>query len=272
MRRLQFLSCAGVVLVIAVGFQQLEPLEELSRYGDVREWVRDPQLKGRGFVAKGLSAAHFLKALELLPRCPSVNRLHVPNMPERPEILVRVARIDHIIGLEMQSTDVTDKDLAALAEMKNLRFLDVSHNPNVNDAGVAALAGLDNLLRLDLTATNVTGQGFKGRADMVSLEHLTLTDCPVNNESLAAIPRYPKLTQLFLDNTAVTDAGLMGLVGWHSLRRVVPSKRDPETKASAEAFNEAFIAARRKAREEGAAIGEGDIAPIFMGNWPRNHR
>jgi hypothetical protein len=261
-----------MAIVMAVGFHQAEPLEELRRYGDVREWVRDPQLRGRGFVAKGLSAAHFLKALEILPRCPSVNRLHVPQMPARPEILVRVTRIDHIIALEMQRTAVTDQDLAALAGMKNLRFLDVSHNPNVNDAGVAALAGLDNLLRLDLTATNVTGQGFKDRADMVSLDHLTLTDCPVTDESLAAIPRYPKLTQLFLENTAVTDAGLMGLIGWHSLRRVVPSKRDPQTNASAEAFNEAFIAARRKAREGGAAIGEGDTAPIFMGNWPPGRR
>lgn len=272
MQRVWLLICAGIAFVMASGFLQVEPLEELRRHGDVREWVRDSQLRGQGFVAKGLSAAHFLKALEILTRCPSVNRLHVPSLPGRPEVLARIARMEHVIALDMPRTDTTDTDLAALAHMKTLRLLEVSHNPAVTDAGVAALAGLESLSRLDLTATNVTGQGFKDRADMVSLEHLTLTDCPVTNESLAAIPRYPKLTQLFLENTAVTGAGLMSLVGWHSLRRVVPAKRDEETKASALAFNEAFVAARRKAQEAGATLGAGDTPPIFMGNWPRSHR
>jgi hypothetical protein len=150
--------------------------------------------------------------------------------------------------------------------MKNLQFLDLSRNPTVTDAGVAALVGLRNLRVLDLTSTGVTGTGLKDRADMVSLEQLRLKECPVTDESLAAIPRFPKLTLLHLGGTQVTDTGLMTLVGWHSLQQVFWS--DQMTIDGQHAFNAAFLAARRKAREAGVPMDPRDIPPIFF-NGPR---
>jgi hypothetical protein len=70
---------------------------------------------------------------------------------------------------------------------------------------------------------------------------------------------------LLLGRTNVTDKGLMNLVGWNSLRRVTRTLRT--TKAGSQAFNEAFLAARRKAREAGEQMDPRDIPPVFLDNW-----
>jgi hypothetical protein len=256
-----------VAIALAVGFQQAEPLGELRKYGSVSTsgvWV-DGQLHGLRFVAACESLEQFREAMKVLRRCPSVNRIYVQKMMNLRDALVEVAAIDHIAALELRRTDVNEADLVVLAGMKSLQFLDLSRNPSVTDAGIAGLAGLENLRYLNLTDTRVTGTGLKDRADMVSLYQLTLNDCPVTDESLAAIPHFPKLEELLLGRTNVTDKGLMSLIGWYSLRRVTRTAQT--TKAGSQAFNEAFLAARRKAREAGEPMDPRDIPPVFLDNW-----
>lgn len=266
MRRRWWFVGAGILLAVAVGFQQAEPLGELRRFGSLHRGV------GHGvgadeysFVPAGVAEQPFVDSLAVLARCPSVRELVVPKTAALGETLSRVARIEHVLSLSMRRIDAEDHDVSALAGMKNLEFLDLSRNPNITDAGVAALAGLENLRYLNLTNTSVTGTGLKDRADMVSLYQLNLTDCPVTDESLAAIPHFPKLEELLIGGTEVTDKGLMSLVGWHSLRRADRTLRT--TKAGSKAFNEAFLAARRKAREAGAQLDPRDIPPVFLDNW-----
>jgi len=264
MRRRWLIFGVVVAIAAAVGFQQSEPLDKLRKYGSVSSdgvWV-DGQLHGLRFTTACDSLEQFREALRVLRRCPSVNRIYVQKMMNLRDALVEVATVEHIAALELRRTDVDEDDLAVLAGMKNLQFLDLSRNPTVTDAGVAALKGLKNLRYLDLTNTKVTGTGLKDRADMASLEHLTLNDCPVTDESLAAIPRFLKLEELLLGRTQVTDKGLMCLVGWHSLRRVTRSALT--TKAGSKAFNEAFLAARRKAREAGEQMDPRDIPPVLI--------
>jgi hypothetical protein len=256
-----------VAIALAVGFQQAEPLGELRKYGSVSTsgvWV-DGQLHGLRFVAACESLEQFREAMKVLRRCPSVNRIYVQEIRNLRDALVEVAAIDHIAALELRRTDVNEADLVVLAGMKSLQFLDLSRNPSVTDAGIAGLAGLENLRYLNLTDTRVTGTGLKDRADMVSLYQLNLTDCPVTDESLVAIPHFPKLEELLIGGTEVTDKGLMSLVGWHSLRRADRTLRT--TKAGSQAFNEAFLADRRNAREAGEQMDARDIPPVFLDNW-----
>jgi len=262
-RRWVVLGACGAI-ALAVGFQQVEPLGELRKYGSVSPagvWV-DGQLHGLRFVAACESLEQFREAMKVLRRCPSVNRIYVQKTANLRHALVEVAATDQIAALELRRTDVNEDDLAVLAGMKNLQFLDLSRNPTVTDAGVASLSGLENLRYLNLERTNVTGTGLKDRGDMVSLYQLNLTDCPVTDESLAAIPRFPKLEEFLLAGTEVTDTGLMGLVGWHCLRRVLWSDR--MSVDGQRAFNAAFLADRRKAREAGVPMDPRDIPPIFF--------
>jgi hypothetical protein len=254
-----------ILLAVAVGFQQAEPLEDLRRYGSLVDGVGGLKADEYIFMPDEKNVSRFMDSLAVVTRCQSVRALFVPKIDNLKEALTRIAKIDHLTWLRMRCTDPDEDDLAALAGMKTLQFLDVSDNPTVTDAGVAALAGLENLRYLNLTDTRVTGTGLKDRADMVSLYQLTLNDCPVTDESLAAIPRFPKLEELLLGRTNVTDKGLMSLVGWNSLRRVTRTLRT--TKAGSQAFNEAFLAARRKARDAGEKMDPRDIPPVFLDNW-----
>jgi len=270
MRRRWVIVGAGILIAAAVGFQQAEPLHELRKYGSLHQGIgHGVRANEYSFVPAGMAGQPFVDSLAVVARCPSVRELVVPKMTNLRETLARVAQLEHVAALELRRTDVSDGDLTALAGMKNLQFLDLSRNPTVTDAGVAALVGLRNLRYLDLESTKVTGTGLKDRADMVSLEHLTLNDCPVTDETLAAIPRFPKLEELLLAGTEVTDTGLMSLVGWHSLRRVTRTSRTTED--GARAFNEAFLADRRKAREAGVPMDPRNIPPIFFDGprkWP----
>jgi len=262
MKRRWVVVAAGILIAAAVGFQQVEPLEELRRYGSLAQGVGGLKADEYIFMPDEKNVSRFMDSLAVVARCQSVRALFVPKIDNLKEALTRIAKIDHLTWLRMRCTDPDEDDLAALAAMKTLQFLDVSDNPTVTDAGIAALAGLENLRYLNLTNTSVTGTGFKDRADMVRLYQLDLTDCPVTDESLAAIPHFPKLEELLLAGTEVTDTGLMGLVGWHSLRRVLWSDR--MTIDGQHAFNKAFLAARGKAREEGVPMDPRDIPPIFF--------
>lgn len=264
-RRRLFAVLAAAVLAVTIGFQAMEPLGELRALGSLYLGSGNVGKDAYSFVPDGVGP--FVRALDVLPRCPSVRGLAVPKLEDFHESLLRVAKIEHIVEIRLFDVDVSDHDLSALAGMKNLEFLTASHNSRITDAGVSALTGLTKLRRLDLTNTMVTGTGFKDRADMVNLEHLTLNDCPVTDETLAAIPRYPRLTKLFLGNTGVTDDGLMSLVGWHSLEDVTRSAA--MTLEGARAFNDAFLAAKRRARESGEHIESRDLPPVFLQNWPK---
>jgi hypothetical protein len=257
---------AGILIVAAVGFQQAEPLHELRKYGSLHQGVgHGVRANEYSFVPAGVAGQPFVDSLAVLARCPSVRELVVPKMANLEDTLSRVAKVTHVLSLRMRGIMATDDDVCALAGMKNLEYLDLSDNPGVTDAGIAALAGLENLRYLNLTNTSVTGTGFKDRADMVSLYQLNLTDCPVTDESLVAIPHFPKLEELLIGGTEVTDKGLMSLVGWHSLRRADRTLRT--TKAGSKAFNDAFLAARRNAREAGEPMDPRDIPPVFLDNW-----
>ncbi len=266
MKRRWWFVGAAILLAAAVGFQQAEPLEELRRFGSLHRGVGHcVGADEYSFVPANVAEQPFVDSLAVLARCPSVRELVVPKTADLGETYSRVVRIDHLLSLDMRRIDADDRDVAALAGMKNLEFLDLSRNPKVTDAGIAALAGLENLRYLNLTNTSVNGTGFKDRADMVRLYQLDLTDCPVTDESLAAIPHFPKLEELLIGGTDVTDKGLMSLIGWHSLRRADRTSRT--TKAGSQAFNEAFLAARRKAREAGEPMDPRDIPPVFLDNW-----
>ena len=265
MKRRWLIVGAGILLTVAVGFQQAEPLEDLRRYGSLAQGVGGLKADEYLFMPDEKNVSGFVDSLAIVARCRSVRGLFVPRTDNLHEALTRVAKIQHLSRLRMRGTDVNEDDLAVLAGMKNLQDLDLSQNPTVTDAGIATLSGLENLRVLDLTSTSVTGTGLKDRADMVSLYQLNLTDCPVTDESLAAIPHFPKLEELLIGGTEVTDKGLMSLVGWHSLRRADRTLRT--TKAGSQAFNEAFLAARRKARDAGEQMDPRDIAPVFLDNW-----
>ena len=160
MKRRWWFVGAGILLAVAVGFQQSEPLGELRRFGSLHQGVGHGVGAGEySFVPAGMAGQPFVDSLAALTRCPSVRELVVPKMANLEDTLSRVAKVTHVLSLRMRGIMATDDDVCALAGMKNLEYLDLSDNPGVTDAGIAALAGLENLRYLNLTDTRVTGTG-----------------------------------------------------------------------------------------------------------------
>jgi Leucine-rich repeat (LRR) protein len=90
------------------------------------------------------------------------------------------------VVLQMANPDVTDDILALVAELKQLRELDLS-GTQVTDAGLALLADLPRLERLRLANTPVTDAGFQAHlAPHPGLRELDLRDTQVTKETIAA--------------------------------------------------------------------------------------
>jgi hypothetical protein len=104
-----------------------------------------------------------------------------------------------VVGAAIRSRQATDDDLAPLANLSDLVWLNLN-DTQVTDAGLAHLTKLKDLERLRLDGTSI---GDRGLAYLVKLD---------------------KLRQLNLDNTRISDAGLIHLKEMKN-RRDVPASR-----------------------------------------------
>lgn len=88
------------------------------------------------------------------------------------------------IVLQMANPDVTDETLKYVAEMKDLRELDISYS-QVTDAGLEILSGLPKLEKLHIRKVPITDAGFrKYLMPMPSLLMVDVQDTPVKRETI----------------------------------------------------------------------------------------
>jgi Leucine-rich repeat (LRR) protein len=105
-----------------------------------------------------------------------------------------------VVGLAIRSRRATDEQLAPLANLTDLVWLDVVET-QITDVGVEKLTSLQKLERLRIDSTSLSDAG------------------------LAHIAKLPRLHQLNLERTKITDAGLLELAKMPSLKEVyVPGK------------------------------------------------
>jgi curved DNA-binding protein CbpA len=100
---------------------------------------------------------------------------------------------DRLFALHAQGAAIGDRQLADLAPLAGLRFLDLS-GTRVTDAGLVVLLGME------------------------SLEHLSLWDTQITDAGLSVVGRLRSLRFLGLGNTRISDAGLRSLSGLSGLR------------------------------------------------------
>lgn len=110
------------------------------------------------------------------------------GIPEGHEVRVRIKSI-------------SDEDLPPLVEelqdVAKLRFLDLSENRNVTNAGLARLKGLPQITGLNLSSCSITNPGLTHLADLPNLSQLDLSYC-----------------------NRLSDAALKTLEGMHNLTHV----------------------------------------------------
>jgi hypothetical protein len=77
-----------------------------------------------------------------------------------PESTCRVKRDVETVSLPTASDDDLKYLMPFLKRLPKLRKVSLAHNPNITDAGLAALKELPNLLGLDLNYTNIGDPGL----------------------------------------------------------------------------------------------------------------
>lgn len=93
---------------------------------------------------------------------------------------------DKIVSLDLARTKVTDKGLAAVGAMKNLRELHLE-NTGVTDAGLDALKGLASLEYLNLYGAKVTDAGVQKLTALGKLKSLYLWQTGVTKAGVAQL-------------------------------------------------------------------------------------
>lgn len=176
--------------------------------------LEDLSLRNNGITDLG---SINLSALEDLP----LRRLSLRHNVVRPEgePQVRLSDINPLAGftdlIELELRDNHISDIRPLAELSNLRILDISQNPLL--AGdIAALGGLTTLVELNLRETGV--RDLSPLSGMASLTYLNIHSNP-EVRSLAPIGDLAGLEVLIMRNVPVGDeiAYLSDLVHLHRL-------------------------------------------------------
>ena len=85
--------------------------------------------------------------------------------------------------LELNHSEVGDRDLAAIMRLTNIKRLYIS-NPQITDAGLLHLQGLTELRVLDLGSTQTTDAGLEYLRELTNLRELNLPNTQVTDEGV----------------------------------------------------------------------------------------
>lgn len=115
-----------------------------------------------------------------------------------------------IVAVDLAQTAITDADLSAIAQLPQLRELNLRETL-VSDPGLETVAGLSDLEFLGLTGTLVTDSGLAHLAGLQQLRFLTLGHTIVTDAGLESLADCSRLEALNLKGTEVTAAGVAAL-------------------------------------------------------------
>jgi internalin A len=105
-------------------------------------------------------------------------------------------------------TRITDFGVAKLANLKKLRYLNLSGSV-VTAGALKTLAALPNLQRLSLwNATGINDESAAAFASLQSLTSLDVSNTGIGDRTLASLAKLPRLDRLYISDTAVTADGV----------------------------------------------------------------
>jgi len=130
-------------------------------------------------------------------------------------------RIDAFPLLEFVQLELgTDDRLAGIGRLPNLRRLEIVHGRQISDRGIAALVGMVNLRRLDVNGACISDEVLSHLAQLKNLREIRIhyDRDTVTDAGLCHIAGLRNLEVLVLDRCSVTDGGLACLSRLSKLR------------------------------------------------------
>ena len=131
----------------------------------------------------------------------------------------------HLLGLErleslaLPGTQVSDRGLEALCELKHLKVIDLDSG-RITDEGVRQLAKWKSLEIVKAWGANITDAGVEHFTGLDQLDTVLLRSTCVTDNGLRAIARHENLRVLDLQSTRISDAGLQYLAAMTNLENL----------------------------------------------------
>jgi hypothetical protein len=151
-----------------------------------------------------------------------------PNNLPRPldDVLASLRSQSGIKTLHLGGETITDKGLASVAELTDLRELVIWWAMAITDAGVPHLSFLPKLRMVDISLSPLTDEAVRHLSKLPALEDLHLQGKKFSDQSLLHLSRAKSLKSLYLrmDVSEISDEGLKHLEGLSNLRRLHLSK------------------------------------------------
>lgn len=116
------------------------------------------------------------------------------------QLLLPIARMPHLVFVDLSFSNVTGKSIETLAQCPKLRLLELTAC-DVHDKHLAALEKMPQLIHLRLERTKVTDAGLKHIAPLKQLNLLDLQSCEITDAGLESLGQLPQLQHLFLTKT-----------------------------------------------------------------------
>jgi hypothetical protein len=206
----------SLILVIGCGLGwlvhlaqvELDAVVAIEKIGGKVRDDRDPRV-GPSYPPPNQSWPRSLSAragLDLDGHVISVNL----SKGEADAVMAQVGRLDRLVNLNLNHSDVNDASLAHLRGLTSLRGLWLN-NDRITDAGLVHLKRLTGLQGLYLGCTLITDSGLAHLEGLTNLTELSIHTTKVTDSGLVHLRRMTKLRTLRMRGTAVTDAGLEDL-------------------------------------------------------------
>jgi hypothetical protein len=123
--------------------------------------------------------------------------------------------------IQLEHTPLTDRDLAAIGELRNLRVLQLDDaRAQFTAAGIAQLSKLSGLEHLRIRGRGIDDAAITEIVKIKSLRILNVPQAAVTDDGLAELKYLPNLVQLRFGSAKVTDAGMKLLAELPALLRL----------------------------------------------------
>ena len=124
--------------------------------------------------------------------------------------LMPLTSMTNLIQLRIRSR-LTDLAVPSIINMKALKFLNLPQ-ADFTDEGILALSTHPNIQLLRIGGKRLSNTSLDSIATMSSLTFLHLINVPIDDQGLSALYGAQHLQSLYLDDTDVTDVGLVKLI------------------------------------------------------------
>ena len=156
-------------------------------------------------------------SLPILPGCSSPAETVESSLAEQ-LTAIRNGSTDIVL---VESTPLSDQDLALIRDVPGLRVLQLDHADNkLTDAGMTEIAKLSQLEHLRIRGGNIGDEGLKTLSRMPNLRMLNLPQGKFTDSGLAQLKQMLRLDSLRIGSPKVTDEGIAALNDFPSLRSV----------------------------------------------------